>query len=44
MVRAVCGIQLKDGKRARDLMLMLGLNAALDQLAMATVSVGMVMF
>ena len=35
MVRAMCGAQLKDRKRSTDLMLMLGLNETIDQLAMA---------
>ena len=35
MVRAMCGVQLKDRKRSKDLMLMLGLNETIDQLAMA---------
>ena len=30
MVRAMCGVQLKDGKRANCLMLMLDLNEAAD--------------
>ena len=34
MVRAMCGVQPKDRKRSTDLMFMLGLNEALDQLAM----------
>ena len=34
MVRAMCGVQLKDRKRSMDLMLMLGLNETIDQLAM----------
>ena len=33
-VRAMCGVQLKDRKRSMDLMLMLGLNEAIDQLAL----------
>ena len=32
---AVCGVQLIDRKRSMDLMYMLGLNEAIDQLAMA---------
>ena len=37
MVRAMCGAQLIDRKKAKDLMLMLlGLNTAIDQLAMAS--------
>ena len=32
MVKAMCGVQLNDGKRIMDLML--GLNEAIDQLAM----------
>ena len=36
MLRAMCGVQLKDRKRSTDLMFMLGLNAAIDQLAMAS--------
>ena len=35
MVRAMCGVQLKDRKRSTDLTLMLGLNETIDQLAMA---------
>ena len=35
MVRAICGVQLKDIKRSTDLMFMLGLNETMDQLAMA---------
>ena len=34
MVRVMCGIQLKYRKRSMDLMFMLGLNEAIDQLAM----------
>ena len=34
MVRAMCGVQLKDRKRSSDLMFMLDLNEAIDQLAM----------
>ena len=32
-VRALCGLQVKDRKRAEDLMLMLDLNETIDQLA-----------
>ena len=35
MVSAMCGVQLKDRKRATDLMLMLGLGETMDQLAIA---------
>ena len=35
MVRAMFGIQLKDRKRSKDLMLMLDLNETMDNLAMA---------
>ena len=35
MVRAICGVHLKDGKRSKDLMLKLGLNETINQLAMA---------
>ena len=35
MVRAMCGVQPIDINRFKDLMLMLGLNKAIDQLAMA---------
>ena len=35
MVRAMCGLQLKDRKRSKHLVLMLGLNETIDQLAMA---------
>ena len=35
MVRAMCGVQLKDRKISTDLMFMLGMNETTDQLAMA---------
>ena len=35
MVRAMCGVQLKDRKRSTDLIFMLGLKETIDQLAMA---------
>ena len=35
MVRAMCGVRLKDRIRSMDLMFMLGLNETIDQLAMA---------
>ena len=35
MVRAMCGVQLKDRKRSTGLMFMLGLKETMDQLAMA---------
>ena len=35
MVRAMCGVQLKDKKKSKDLMLMLCLNEIIDQLAIA---------
>ena len=35
MVRAICGVQLKDRKRAEDLTVVLGSNETLDRLAMA---------
>ena len=35
MVRAMCGVQLKDRKRSTDLMFMLGLRISVHQLAMA---------
>ena len=35
MVRAMRGVQLKDIKRSKDLILMLGLNETVDQLAIA---------
>ena len=40
-MRAMCGVQLKGKKRFMDLMLVL--NETIDQLAMQTVLVGMVM-
>ena len=43
MVRAMCGVQLKDRKISTDLMFMLGLKKTMDRLAM-TVSVAMVMY
>ena len=39
MVIAMCGVHLKDRKRVRDLMLLLGLNESMDELAIAS-SVG----
>ena len=35
MVREMCGVQLKYRKRSKDLILVLGLHEAIDQLAMA---------
>ena len=35
MVRAMCGVQLKDIKRSTDFMFMLGVKETIDQLAMA---------
>ena len=35
MVRAICGVQLKDRKRHTDLMFMLGLNETIEQMSMA---------
>ena len=35
IVRAMCGVQLKDRKISTDLILMLGLKEIIDQLAMA---------
>ena len=35
MVRAMCGVQLKDRKSCVDLMFVLALNETIDQLAMA---------
>ena len=35
MVRVMCGVLLKDNKRANDLMLMLGLNKIKDNQAIA---------
>ena len=35
MVRYMCGVQLKDRKRSNDLMLLLGLKYAMDQLILA---------
>ena len=43
MVRSMCGLQLKDRNRARELMLMLDLNDIIDQLAMASSVHGVVM-
>ena len=36
MVRAMCGMKLKDSERPVDLMLMVGLKETIDQLAMAS--------
>ena len=38
----MCGVQIKDRKTSKDLMLMFGLNESMDQWAVA-VFVGMVM-
>ena len=35
MVRAMCGVQLKDGKMSKNLMLPLGLNETIKQLTVA---------
>ena len=35
MVRAMCGVQLKDRKRSTDLMVMLGWKKTIDQLAIS---------
>ena len=35
MVRAMCGVQLKDRKRSEELLLMLGMNETINQLSMA---------
>ena len=35
MVRAICGVQLKNRKGYADLMLMLGMNETIDQMSMA---------
>ena len=44
MLWAMCGVQLKDRIRVNYLMLMLGINETIDQLAMANcVFIGMVM-
>ena len=37
MVKAMCGVQLKDRKRCMDLMFMLGLNKTINQLAVANI-------
>ena len=34
MVRVMCGVQFKDRKRLKNLMLMLGVNVTMDQFAM----------
>ena len=36
MVRAMCGVQLIDGRRAMDMLLALGLSETMDQLAMVS--------
>ena len=38
MVRAMCGVQVEDRKRPKDLMLRLGLNETIDWLAMENCS------
>ena len=42
MVRAMFGVQFKDGKRSTDVVMMMGLSETIDRLAIA-VCVGMVM-
>ena len=34
-MRAMCGVQVKDTKKAKNLMVMLGLNETIEQLEMA---------
>ena len=34
MYKAICGVQLKDRKSSKDLILMMGLNETIDQLTM----------
>ena len=36
MVRPICGVQLSDGKKIKDLMLILVFNEIVDQLAMVS--------
>ena len=36
VVRAMCGVQLKDRNRSTNLMFVFGLNETMDQLAMAS--------
>ena len=43
MVRATCGVQLKDIKRSTDLMFMLGLKQTKDHWLWQTVFVGLVL-
>ena len=43
MVRAMCGVQLKDRKRSMDLMFMFSLNVTIDHPLWKTVFAGMVM-
>ena len=43
MVGEMCRVQLKDRKRIKDFMLMLGLNEAVDHLAMENQFIVMVM-
>ena len=42
MVRAMCGLPLKDRKGSMDLIFMFGLNETIDQLAMQTVFVSII--
>ena len=44
MVRAMCGVQIKDMKKTNDLMLILGLNETMNKLAMANRGNCMVMY
>ena len=43
IVRAMCGVHLKDRQSARHLMLILDFHETIEQLAMASVFVGMLM-
>ena len=36
MVRVMCGVQLKDRKRSKDMMLLIGLNPTMDLLAITS--------
>ena len=43
MLRAMCGVQLKDRKKSKDMMLIYDLNETIDQWQWQTLFVGMVM-
>ena len=43
MLRAMCGVQLKERKRSTDLMFMMTLSEAIDQWLWQTMFIGIIM-